>query len=77
MGEVTEAVPSWAMHDQECERCGATVKRNSVVWLEHRTSTATWHIPGSVMEWNDPDSQGVFPFGAKCAENTLKNGQDW
>ena len=75
MAQIT--VPSWQAENQECERCGAVVLRDSVIWLEHRTSTGTWHLPGAVMEWNDPDNQGVFPFGATCAEQTLKNGQDW
>ena len=64
-------IPSWAATDQPCECCGETIQADRVVWLELRTSDNTWHIPGAVMEWTDPDSQGVFPFGATCAEHAL------
>lgn len=69
-------VPSWQAQDQHCEHCGAKLKAESVVWLELRTSDNSWHIPGAVMEWTDPDSQGCFPFGPACAEYMLVGGDD-
>ncbi len=70
-------IPSWQRNDQHCERCEKHVQWDKITWLELRSSDNTWHIPGAVMEWNDPDSQGCFPFGAKCAEHVLIHGQDW
>ena len=70
-------IPSWQKQGQRCERCGELITWDLVVWLDLRSSDNTWHIPGATMEWNDPDNQGAFPFGATCAEKTLKYGQDW
>lgn len=70
-------VPSWMNQPQNCERCGADIRPECATWLEHRSSDGSWHLPGATMAWNDPDNQGVFPFGAQCAEQTIKHGQDW
>lgn len=70
-------IPSWQKQDQTCERCGKSIQWDTITWLDYRTSDGTYHIPGAVMTWNDPDNQGAFPFGAKCAEYVLKHGVDW
>jgi len=67
------ALPSWQRRDDYCERCGELIKWDRIVWLDYRTSDNTYHING-VMQWNDPDNQGAFPFGAKCAERAIRDG---
>lgn len=68
-------IPSWQASEQPCERCNTVIQPDKIVWLELRTSDSSWHVPGAVMEWTDPDSQGVFSFGATCAEIMLKESK--
>jgi len=66
MMTVTEQLSpeNWPPH---CARCGKAL--SAVVWLELSTLTGRYYPPGLIA---DSSSQGLFPFGATCAEEELK-----
>ena len=55
-----------------CNKCDQPLHPKREVWLELNCATGEWALPGS-QPWSDgEDSQGCFPFGADCADSTLK-----
>ncbi len=54
--------------DRMCERCH---KRHlsEFVWLELDSVSGTYHQPGEVAPER---SQGLFPFGVRCAKQALR-----
>ena len=57
-----------------CEHCDRYLNPDKITWLEHNSSTGTYHVEGEVPE---AQSQGMFAFGSACARAVIKNGGTW
>lgn len=51
-----------------CEHCRRELHPDRIVWLTHRTSTGTYHVPHTQAWLGTDDDQGCFPFGPDCAK---------
>ena len=58
---------------QRCNRCNAVLK--TIKWLEHSTATGFFSDP-DIGLLPDDESQGIFPFGVRCAKAQLKEDND-
>jgi hypothetical protein len=66
------------LHEQEpdmqrCECCGRELNKKRIAYLELSFRTGKWYAPG---ECPENESQGCFPFGIACANNTLNQERD-
>ncbi len=53
-----------------CEECGRALSEADVHWLELNQRSGNYQTPGSVP---DKHSQGLFPFGKRCALKVRKD----
>jgi len=60
--------------NQSCTKCEKKLDYEKIVWLELNSHTGVYTLPGMVPE---EESQGVFPFGAACAQKQLGLKSDW
>jgi len=54
---------------QQCTSCDRVLKMGHVVWLELSFKTNEYHRDGEVPE---DESQGLFPFGVRCARKAVR-----